>query len=128
MGFTASWRRRLGARLKRRLVPALVALVAFPAAAQAAPGTATPQWAVSPLSRADDGFATRLPALGTDVAAPDQRASGYAPLTAPAQDPEPAASSFDWVDTAVGAVACLAAFAIAAALGHRRRRALPLPG
>jgi hypothetical protein len=97
-----------------------VALVAFPSVAFAMP----PEKAGPPLVQPDDAVPSHLPAQGTDVAAPDQQASkpGPAPVSSSAD------SGLDATDAGVIAGAALAAFAIAGAVGLRRRRAAPLSG
>jgi hypothetical protein len=72
--------------------------------------------------------AKRLPATGTDVAAPDQQSS-------PAGDSAPATAStgsdFDWGAATIGAAGaiCLAAISLASATAfRRRRRPSPLAG
>jgi hypothetical protein len=102
----------------------LVALVALPATASAMPPDHIRRhWAPPPLVQPDDAdIPSRLPALGTDVAAPDQRAS------TPAPPPVSSDSGIDWADAGTIAGAALAAFAMAGAVGVRRRRAAPLGG
>ncbi len=110
--------------MKRCIATLFVALVAFPSAASALPPEGIYRDdAPPPLVRPDNaGPAAHLPALGTDVAAPDQQASKPAPASA---SPD---SGIDWADAGTVAGAALAAFAIAGAFGVRRRRAAPLAG
>jgi hypothetical protein len=116
-----------GDPVKRCIAALFVALVAFPTVASAIPpedGTRhTPPPLVQP---ADPQVPSHLPAHGTDVAAPDQQSSK--PASAPVS--EPSDGGFDRTDAGVGALAgtALAAFAIAGAVGLRRRRAVPLRG
>ena len=135
--------------MKRRIAALTAALVAFPAVAFAdPPESVTGHWAPPPLVVPDSGYVpSHLPALGTDVAAPDQQASKPAPsLTVSAKGTDVAAADqqaskpvaltvstgddFDWSDAGVGALAgtALAAFAIAGAVGLRRRPPTPLAG
>ena len=135
--------------MKRRIAALTAALVAFPAVAFAdPPESVTGHWAPPPLVVPDSGdVPSHLPALGTDVAAPDQQASKPAPsLTVSAKGTDVAAADqqaskpvaltvstgddFDWADAGVGALAgtALAAFAIAGAVGLRRRPPTPLAG
>ena len=137
--------------MKRRIAALTAALVAFPAVAFAdPPESVTGHWAPPPLVVPDRGdVPSHLPALGTDVAAPDQQASKPAPsLTVSAKGTDVAAADqqaskpgpvaltvstgddFDWSDAGVGALAgtALAAFAIAGAVGLRRRPPTPLAG
>jgi len=137
--------------MKRRIAALTAALVAFPAVAFAdPPESVTGHWAPPPLVVPDSGSVpSHLPALGTDVAAPDQQASKPAPaLTVSAKGTDVAAADqqaskpgpvaltvstgddFDWSDAGVGALAgtALAAFAIAGAVGLRRRPPTPLAG
>jgi hypothetical protein len=112
--------------VKRCIATLFVALVAFPAVASAMPPEQIRRhWAPPPLVQPESpGLASRLPALGTDVAAPDQQASkpGPAPVSTSSD------SGLDWADAGLVAGAALAAFAIAGAVGLRRRRAAPLAG
>lgn len=99
--------------MKRRIATlAALALVATPSIASADPPPHV-------LRHADAPLAATLPALGTDVAAPDQQASRPAPA------PQAGADGFDWGDAGIGAIAgsALAAFAIAGAAGLRGRPA-----
>ena len=112
--------------MKRCIATLFVALVAFPSAAFAIPpeqdrGYPEPPPLVRPGSA---GLASHLPALGTDVAAPDQQASKPAPAPVSTSSD----SGLDLADAGVIAGAALAAFAIAGAVGLRRRRAAPLAG
>ena len=112
--------------MKRRIAALTAALVAFPAVAFAdPPESVTGHWAPPPLVVPDSGYVpSHLPALGTDVAAPDQQASKPVALTVSTGD------DFDWAAAGVGALAgtALAAFAIAGAVGLRRRPPTPLAG
>ncbi|MEZ0294231.1 MAG: hypothetical protein ACAH82_16970 [Solirubrobacteraceae bacterium] len=137
--------------MKRRIAALTAALVAFPAVAFAdPPESVTGHWAPPPLVVSDSAdVPSHLPARGTDVAAPDQQASKPAPsLTVSAKGTDVAAADqqaskpapvaltvstgddFDWADAGVGALAgtALAAFAIAGAVGVRRRPPTPLAG
>ena len=128
--------------MKRCLAALAVAFVAFPSVASAVP----PDYIIK-YSESADAPASHLPALGTDVAAADQQASApAAPVSAkgtdvaapdqqaskpaPAPESQPAGDDFDWADAGVGALAgtALAAFAIAGAVGLRRRPPTPLAG
>ncbi len=87
----------------------------------------TGHWAPPPLVLSDSAdVASHLPALGTDVAASDQQASKPAPVALASS----AGDEFDWADAGVGALAgtALAAFAMAGAVGLRRRPPTPLAG
>ena len=115
--------------MKRCIATLFVALVAFPSAASAMPPENVHRhWSPPPLVQPGTDEATylpsQLPAKGTDVAAPDQQASkpGRAPVTTSSD------GGFDAGDAGVLAGAALAAFAIAGAVGIRRRRATPLAG
>jgi len=128
--------------MKRCIAALVVAFVAFPSIASAVP----PDYIIK-YSESADAPPSHLPAKGTDVAAVDQQASPPAdpvsakgtdvaapdqqaskPAPAPAADP--VADGFDWGDAAVGALAgtALAAFAIAGAVGLRRRPATRIAG
>ena len=111
--------------MKRCIASLFVALVAFPSAAFAIPPEHVRRhWEPPPLVRSDSAVRpSHLPALGTDVAAPDQQASKPAPAPVSSSDSGP-----DWADAGVIAGAALAAFAIAGAVGLRRRRTAPLAG
>ena len=110
--------------MKRCITTLFVALVAFPSAALALPPEEIYRGDESPpvVHPESAGLASRLPAVGTDVAAPDQQASKPAPVS------ESANSGLDWADAGLMSGAALAAFAIAGAVGVRRRRAAPLAG
>jgi hypothetical protein len=112
--------------VKRCIATLFVALVALPSAASAMPPEPVRRhWAPPPLVQPERaGLESRLPARGTDVAAPDQQASKPAPAAVSA----PSGSDFDWSDAGLVGGAALAALAIAGALGVRRRRAAPLAG
>jgi hypothetical protein len=116
-----------GDPVKRCIAALFVALVAFPTVASAIPPEDGTRYAPPPLVQpAGPVVPSQLPARGTDVAAPDQQASkrSSAPVS------ELSDSGFDWTDAGFGAIAgtALAAFAIAGAVGLRRRRAAPLAG
>jgi hypothetical protein len=111
--------------VKRCIATLFVALVAFPSAAFAIPPENVHRhWGPPPLVHPESGAAqaSHLPALGTDVAAPDQQSSKPAPA------PVSSDSGIDWADAGAIAGTALAAFAIAGAVGLRRRRAAPLAG
>ena len=112
--------------MKRCIATLFVALVAFPSAAAAVPPDYIRRhWEPPPLVHPESaGPASHLPALGTDVAAPDQQASNPAPAPVSASSD----SGLDLTDAGAIAGAALAAFAIAGAVGLRRRRAAPLGG
>jgi hypothetical protein len=112
--------------VKRCIATLFVALVAFPAAASAVPPDYIREHSEPPplVHPEGAGSASHLPALGTDVAAPDQQASKPAPAPVSA----PSDSGLDWGDAGLIGGAALAAFAIAGAVGVRRRRAAPLAG
>jgi hypothetical protein len=117
--------------VKRCIVALFIAFVAVPSAALAMPPeNVRRHWSPPPSVQpgTDEGtyLPSQLPAKGTDVAALDQQAPVFS--STPAS--EPADSGFDWSDAGVGALAgtTLAAFAIAGAVGLRRRRAAPLTG
>jgi hypothetical protein len=121
---TATRRSRLVRRRRRCLAALLVALVASPSAAFAAPDEVTRTWPAypSPLTRADDALSSRLPVLGTDVAAPDQQATASPVPSLVAEQPR-ADSGFEWQDAALGAAIFLVAVLMAAVLERRRREA-----
>jgi len=75
--------------MKRRIAALTAALVAFPAVAFAdPPESVTGHWAPPPLVVPDSGYVpSHLPALGTDVAAPDQQASKRAAAGQPPAGP-----------------------------------------
>ncbi len=112
--------------MKRCIATLFVALVAIPSAASAMPPEHVRRhWEPPPLVHPESaGPASHLPALGTDVAAPDQRASKPAPAPVSTSSD----SGLDWGDAGLIGGAALAAFAIAGAVGVRRRRAAPLAG
>jgi hypothetical protein len=70
-----------------------------------------------PSSRAPH-IAPRLPAVGTDAAAPDQQSSAPAASTAPAS----AGSEFDWSDAGIGAAVATALLGVSLAGGVTARR------
>ena len=114
--------------MKRRIAPLVLALLAFPAGAVAAPSDLR-----APDQRTEPVVAPRLPAVGTDVAAPDQQASTRAAVPVQAPAPAPAADGFDWADASIGSAGATALIAIAVSGGIalRRRRlqsAAPLAG
>jgi hypothetical protein len=111
--------------VKRCIASLFVALVAFPSAAFAVPPeNVRHHWEPPPLVHSASALPpSHLPALGTDVAAPDQQASKPAPAPVSSSD-----SGLDWADAGAIAGAALAAFAIAGAVGLRRRRAAPIAG
>lgn len=103
--------------MKRLIAVLAVALFAFPAAAVAAsdlraPDQRTPHVVIAP----------RLPALGTDVAAPYQRSpiGGSATKSAPASS----GSDFDWGAAGIGAgcAICLVAISLGSSVAVHRRR------
>jgi hypothetical protein len=111
--------------VKRCLAALFVALVAFPSITLARPPEDTSgHWSPPPLVQPHRADASHLPAVGTDVAALDQQASkpGPAPVSSSAD------SGLDRTDAGMIAGAALAAFAIAGAVGLRRRRPTPLAG
>ena len=108
--------------MKRCIATLFVALVAFPTAALADPPEPRRNWDAPPLVTPKTPDPSHLPALGTDSAAPDQQASKPAPA------PVSSDSGLDWADAGAIAGTALAAFAIAGAVGLRRRRAAPLAG
>jgi hypothetical protein len=109
--------------VKRCIATLFVALVAFPSAAFAIPPEPVRRHVEPPaLVEPENGVASHLPARGTDVAAPDQQASKPAPVSTSAD------SGVDLTDAGLITGAALAAFAIAGAVGIRRRRAAPLAG
>jgi len=100
-----------------------VALVAFPSVTFAMPPENTGrQWSPPPLVQPDVAVPSHLPAKGTDVAAPDQQASKPGPASVSSSTD----SGVDATDAGLMAGAALAAFAIAGAVGLRRRRTAPL--
>jgi hypothetical protein len=106
-------------------IAALAVALALPAAASAAD---TPYPA--PEGPVPVTGATRLPALGTDVAAPDQQAPNFPSQVTVyrPQSPTPrAAGGFDWADAGVGAggAALLLTISLGAGLTLRRRQARP---
>ena len=111
--------------MKRCLASLFLALVAFPSVTFAMPPeNSGGHWSPPPLVQPDRSIPSHLPARGTDVAAPDQQAA----KPAPAPVSSSADSGLDAADAGVIAGAALAAFAIAGALGLRRRRTAPLRG
>jgi MYXO-CTERM domain-containing protein len=117
-----------GVLVKRCIATLFLALVAVPATASALPPESVHRhWAAPPLVQRDDaGLPSYLPARGTDVAAWDQQASKPAPGPVPVTSSSD--SGLDWADAGVIGGAALAAFAIAGAVGLRRRRTTPLAG
>jgi hypothetical protein len=117
--------------MKRFITALALAVIAFPATALAMP--AEPPGAGSPLNsrvpdiapdqRAPDQrtpreLPPRLPATGTDAAAPDQRASTLGPTPAPVS----AGSEFDWSDAGIGAAVATALLGVSLAGGITVRR------
>jgi hypothetical protein len=106
--------------VKRRFTALALALLAFPSAALADPAReeragVTPH--MRPLDRSlSSPLESRLPAKGTDVAAPDQQASTRAAAPAASVDD---ASGFDWGYAGIGAAALLGLLTVSLA-GHRR--------
>lgn len=108
--------------MKRLIITLAVATFAFPAGALAVPPHALDRHApAGPPVETIPAIAKRLPASGTDVAAPDQQS----PVSAPAPALASSGSDFDWSDAGIGAGAaiCLAAASLAAATVMRRRTA-----
>lgn len=106
--------------MKRLITTLAVATFAFPAGALAVPPHALDRHApAGPPVETTLAIAKRLPASGTDVAAPDQQS----PVSAPA--PASSGGDFDWSDAGIGAGAaiCLAAASLAGATVMRRRTA-----
>jgi hypothetical protein len=107
----------------KRLIIALAAVAsfAFPAAAFAEPAHFDRHAPAGPPVETGVTLAERLPAIGTDVAAPDQQS----PVSDGAPAPASSGSEFDWSDAGLGAGAaiCLAAAAAAGATALRRRPA-----
>jgi hypothetical protein len=128
--------------VKRRIAAVAVALMAFPAAASAAPDLrgsgdvpssslgVPPHLAVPdrpspehvPQYLPDQGSTSpkHLPAQGTDVAAPDQQASKRGPV--PAFESDPASGDFDWGDAGICAATALALMGVSLAGGMTLRR------
>jgi hypothetical protein len=107
----------------KRLITALaVAIFASPAGALAVPPHFSDHGAedaAAPAARTQPVIAKRLPASGTDVAAPDQQS----PIGGGAPAPASSGSDFDWSDAGLGAggAICLAAASLASATAFRRR-------
>lgn len=114
--------------MKRCLAALFIALVAFPSAARSdPPDNVRHHWA--PVARPDAPYIppyvpSHIPARGTDVAAPDQQASQPGPSLVSDRGDD----GFEWSDAGIGALAgtALAGFAVAGAVGLRRRSAAPL--
>jgi hypothetical protein len=108
-------------RMRRRRIAALaLALLAFPATALAAPqDLPSSSLGIPPELASPPAVPSHLPAIGTDVAAPDQQSSppGVSIQT------ESASSGFDWTDAGIGAAGTvsLLGIALAGALALRRR-------
>jgi hypothetical protein len=106
-------------------ITALAVALALPTAASAAD---TPY--LAPEGPVPVTGAARLPALGTDVAAPDQQAPKF-PSRVTVYRPQPstaqATGGFDWADAGVGAggAALLLTTSLGAALTLRRRQGRP---
>lgn len=99
----------------KRLVVALALVgLAFPAGSIAAPDERVRPPRVAPV------VAPHLPAIGTDVASPDQQS----PVAPAAPAPASGGSDFDWSDAGLGAGGAIAlvAVSLAAGLTFRRRR------
>jgi hypothetical protein len=105
--------------VKRRIAPLVLALLAFPAGALAAPSDLR-----APDQRTASDLAPRLEAAGTDVAAPDQQASTRSAAPVPVTAPAPAADGFDWGDAGIGSAgaAAVIALALSGGIALRRRR------
>ena len=103
-------------------IAALAVALALPAAASAADTSY-----YGPEGPVPVNGATRLPALGTDVAAPDQQAPTFPskiPVYRPRSSTSQVAGGFDWADAGVGAggAALLWTVSLGAVLTLRRRR------
>jgi hypothetical protein len=105
-----------GVLVKRFITALAVAFIAFPATALAMPYEPVGSGS-QPSSRAPH-IAPRLPATGTDAAAPDQQSS--APSASPA--PASAGSEFDWSDAGIGAAVATALLGVSLAGGVTARR------
>jgi hypothetical protein len=116
---------------KRRIAALALALLAFPATALAAPQDLRHEAPSSSLGIPPE-LASRpavpshlvgrhLPAVGTDVAAPDQQSSPRG-VSVPTESAS-ASSGFDWADAGIGAAGAASLFgiALAGALSLRRR-------
>jgi hypothetical protein len=120
---------------KRRIAALALALLAFPATALAAPQDLRHEAPSSSLGIPPE-LASRpavpshlvgrhLPAVGTDVAAPDQQSSPPG-VSIPT---ESASSGFDWTDAGIGAAGTMSLLGIAlAGAVVLRRRSSPLAG
>jgi hypothetical protein len=117
---------------KRRIAALALALLAFPATALAAPQdlrheAPSSSLGVPPELASPQVVPSHLPAVGTDVAAPDQQSSprGVSIPTESASDD----GGFDWADAGIGAAGAVSLFgiALAGALALRRRSS-PLAG
>ena len=114
--------------MKRHIAPVVLALLAFPAGAVAAPYDLR-----APDQRTESDLSPRLEATGTDVAAPDQQASAPSAVPVPVPAPASAADGFDWGDAGIGSAGAAAVIALALSGGIvlRRRQthsASPLAG
>lgn len=108
--------------MKRLIIAlAVAATFAFPTAAFAKAPHFDRHAPAGPPVETEVTPAERLPAIGTDVAAPDQQS----PMSDSAPAPASSGSGFDWSDAGLGAGAaiCLAAAAAAGATALRRRPA-----
>jgi hypothetical protein len=105
--------------VKRRIAPLVLALLAFPAGALAAPSDLR-----APDQRTASDLAPRLEAAGTDVAAPDQQASTTSAVPVAAPAPASVADGFDWGDAGIGSAgaAAVVALALSGGIALRRRR------
>jgi hypothetical protein len=110
--------------VRRRIAALALALLAFPASALAAPQDLRHSAPSSSLGVAPDVASrsvvpSHLPAIGTDVAAPDQQSSPRGVIV----PTESASSGFDWADAGIGAAGAvsLLGIAFAGALAFRRR-------
>jgi hypothetical protein len=122
-----------GVLVKRFITALTLAVFAFPTAVFAMPDEPSSSGSpiasrvhhVAPDQRAPDqrtprDLPARIPASGTDVAAPDQQSSVHGTLPAPTS----AASEFDWTDAGIGAAVAtgLLALSLAGGITVRRRQ------
>jgi hypothetical protein len=109
----------------KALTAAVVVALAVPTAASAADSPNPAPEGPIPVTGA-----TRLPALGTDVAAPDQQAPNFpsqVTVYRPQSSTAEATGGFDWADAGIGAggAALLLTVSLGAGLTLRRRQARP---
>jgi hypothetical protein len=102
--------------VKRYFAALTLAVFGFPATALAMP--VEPPGPGSPITSRVPDVPPRLPAIGTDVAAPDQQSSPRSPSPAPTSG----ASDFDWTDAGLGAAVATSLLALSLVGGITLRR------